>query len=61
MPRPKKVDRPVEFKFYLPSSISMKLEIELFSEVEGKVPFGARNELIIRLISEWLQKRGVVV
>jgi hypothetical protein len=61
MPRPLKVDRPVALKVWLPTSINDKVKRELYSEVEGKVPFGAQSELVEILLTEWLKGRGVQV
>lgn len=61
MPRVKKIDRPVLLRAYLPESIHTKLQIELFSEIEGKVPHGAQTELITGLVTNWLRDRGVAL
>lgn len=61
MPRTKLIDRPVQRAIYLPESINSRLETELFSELEGKVPFGAFNGLMVELVKKWLSERGVVV
>lgn len=57
MPRPKKTDRPIEKSVNLPESIVAQVEIHLFSELEGKVPFGAWSELMKGLLKEWLEKK----
>ncbi len=61
MPRIKKIDRPVRLSGYLPQSIYDKLQLELFSELEGRVPHGAHSELLTELITKWLISRGVQV
>ena len=61
MPRPSKVDRPVGVKVWLPQSIHDKLKRELYSEIEGRVPYGAQSELVELLVTDWLKARGVVV
>lgn len=61
MPRPLKVDRPVGVKVCLPQSIHDKLKRELYSEIEGRVPYGAQSELVELLVTDWLKSRGVVV
>ena len=58
MPRPKKTDRPRRFEVCLPESVYARLQLELFSELEGKVPFGAMSVLTTRLIDQWLNSRG---
>lgn len=50
MPRPKKVDRPVEKSISLPESLVVAVELELWSDLEGKVPFGAWQRYVSGLI-----------
>ncbi len=50
MARPRKTDRPQEKNISLPQSLVLRVELELFSELEGKVPFGAWQRYIVRLI-----------
>lgn len=57
MARPKKTDRPVEKNISLPQSVVVRVELELFSELEGKVPFGAWQRYIVRLVEADLTKR----
>ena len=57
MARPKKTDRPVEKNISLPQSVVVRVELELFSELEGKVPFGAWQRYIVRLVEADLSKR----
>lgn len=56
MPRPRKIDRPVEKRVMLPQSLVARVELELYSELEGKVPFGAWQRLLVELITERLAK-----
>lgn len=58
MPRPKQVDRPVEKSISLPQSMVVAVDLELWSEVEQKVPFGAWKNYIERLVRKDLQLRG---
>jgi hypothetical protein len=50
MPRPKKIVRPVEKRISLPEDLVAQVELKLWSELEGKVPFGAWQEYLVRLI-----------
>lgn len=50
MARPRKTDRPVEKNISLPGSLVARVELELWSELEGKVPFGAWQRYIVRLV-----------
>ena len=63
MPRGRKsqIDRPTRIEIWLPESLHTKLRLELFSEVEGKVPYGKMSELGVSLFSEWLKSRGVQI
>ena len=61
MSRPRKVDRPVRFEICLPTTVRAALDLELYSEIEGRVPSGKYSELVTTLIREWLQARGVNV
>lgn len=58
MPRPKKTDRPVEKNISLPESIVLRVELELHSELEGRVPFGAWQRYIVGLIEADLAKKA---
>jgi hypothetical protein len=61
MTRRKKIDRPKEVAIQVPESILTKVKAELYSEVEGKVPFGAFSGLVEELFTHWLRSRGVIV
>lgn len=58
MPRPRKTDRPVEKNISLPTSTVARVELELFSELEGKVPFGAWQRFLVGLIDQHFARRG---
>lgn len=62
MPRPKLIDRTCRLEVRIPESIFSKMQLELFSELEGRVPFGRNSEVITELVKNWLvEKRGVEV
>jgi hypothetical protein len=61
MGRRRKIDRPRPLEIQLPESIRSKVDAELYSELEGRIPFGAYSRLSEQLFTEWLEKRGVVV
>lgn len=61
MPQPRKVDRGTKLCVQVPASILGKVQLELHSEIEGRVPFGAMSKLTTELLSDWLRSRGVVV
>ena len=57
MARPRKTDRPIEKNISLPQSIVVRVELELFSALEGKVPFGAWQRYIVRLVEADLTRK----
>jgi len=57
MGRPLKTDRPREKNISLPGSLAMRVDLELFSVLEGKVPFGAWQRYIVQLVEADLRKR----
>lgn len=44
--RPPKILRPIKMTLYLPEDLKAKLELHLFSAVEGRVPHGAYSTFI---------------
>lgn len=52
MPRPKSVEPSERVYFHLPAALHTKVKLALFSEVEGRVPYGAWADLLIPLINE---------
>ena len=56
MPKPRRVDRPVEKSISLPQTLCAQVDIMLYSELEGRVPFGAWSKLMESLLAEWLAK-----
>jgi hypothetical protein len=58
MPRPRKAIRPVEKNISLPQDLVTRVDLELWSEVEGKVPFGAWQKYVEGLIRADLARRS---
>jgi hypothetical protein len=52
--KPANVIPPVEKKLSLPSNLVADVELQLFSELEGRVPHGAWSRLITGLLQQWL-------
>lgn len=48
MPRPKYADPPRPVHIQIPGSLHARIELRLFSTVEGKVPYGAWREFAIQ-------------
>ncbi len=59
MPRPRKAIRPVEKNISLPQDVVVAVELELYSDLEGRVPFGAWSKYIEGLIRADLRQRGL--
>lgn len=57
MPRPKNVIPTVEKTVSLPEDLVVAVDLELFSELEGKVPFGAWKAFLTRLVKDHLRKQ----
>lgn len=58
MARPKLAVRSVEKNISIPEDLVAAVELELFSEVEGKVPFGAWKGFITRVIRQYVDGIG---
>jgi len=57
MPRPKAIEPSERVYFHLPSALHTKIKLALFSEVEGRVPYGAWADLLIPLLNEKFSHR----
>lgn len=53
MPRPRKVIRPVERSISLPEDLNARIELHLFSDVEGRVPHGAFSRFMEGLARQY--------
>lgn len=53
MPRRPELDRPTLLNLSLPESVRAKLDLLLFSELEGRVPKGAYQDFFIARIQEF--------
>ena len=60
MPRPRKAIRPVEKNISLPEDLVARVDLELYSDLEGKVPFGAWQRYVEGLIRADLERRAFV-
>jgi hypothetical protein len=58
MARPRKVMRSIEKTICLPENLVAKVELELFSEVDGKVPFGAWQKFVVARLEEYFARKG---
>lgn len=56
MPRPPNIIRPVHLKTSFPEDLRAWLDIHLWSEVECRVPHGAYQRLIVRLLRKYKEE-----
>lgn len=61
MPRKPAIDRPIKLQTTLPESLRARLDLHLFSEVEGRVPHGAYQTLIIELLRQYFDWPAVEI
>ncbi|UOF77856.1 hypothetical protein [Bacteriophage sp.] len=52
MPRPKHIDRPIEAKVNIPSSLFTQVQLQLYSDLEQRVPYGAFSRYVVELIKK---------
>lgn len=56
MARPKPTIPQIKKTLHLPQDVVARLELELFSDLEGKIPHGAQSELITKLLRDYFEK-----
>jgi|SRR3990172_4668114 len=61
MARRHSVIRPTSLHVFLPEDIRAKLDLYLFSEVEGRVPVGGYGKFIAGLIKDFFEPKSVKV
>lgn len=49
--------RPVRVEVKIPEDLHAAISLELYSELEGKVPYGKMSELVVSLLREWKDRR----
>jgi hypothetical protein len=56
MPRgkPARLDRPIKVTINIPESVYSRFQLALWSELEGRVPYGKLSEVVSDLIVRWL-------
>jgi hypothetical protein len=55
MARPARVIRPIEKKLSLPGDLVTQVELELYSQLESRVPHGAWSKLVEELLRKWVK------
>ncbi len=56
MSRPKGITRRMSKNISLPEDIVTRMELELYSEVDNRIPIGAQSQLIEKLLREHYRK-----
>lgn len=56
MPRPSHILRPIRLHTYLPEDLRARLDLYLFSEVEGRVPTGAYTKFLSARVAEFFAR-----
>lgn len=59
MPRKPDVDPPVALEVSLPTTVRARLDLHLFSDLEGRVPVGAYKRFFMERISEFFGTRAL--
>ena len=57
MPRPKNAIRTVYKNVGLPEPIAARVDLELYSDLEGKIPFGATSEFFSNILEDYFKKK----
>jgi len=57
MARPRKTIRTVYTNIGIPEDLAARVQLELYSELEGKIPFGAQQEFYTKLLREYFERK----
>lgn len=57
MPRPRNIVRQLPLNVHLPEDIRTRLDLHLFSELEGRVPMGAYQRFLTQLLSDYFNRK----
>jgi hypothetical protein len=57
MPRPQNPDLTKNWKVCLPATLAGTVEFYLFDRLHNKPKYGARGELLTRLLSDWVMEQ----
>lgn len=57
MPAPKNIIPSASLHLHIPEDLKARLDLELFSEVEGRVPKGAYQRLVVSLLRRHFEAR----
>lgn len=59
--RPSKTLKGIQKNISIPEDLCAKMELELFSEVEGRIPHGAQKEFFEKLLRKHFEQKEVDV
>jgi hypothetical protein len=59
MPRKPSIDKPIAKTIFLPTSLIARVDLTLYSELEGRVPYNAWGRYVSQLIKDDLTKKGL--
>lgn len=54
MAKPRLIDRPLQKCLQLPTSLVTAVDLQLYSDIQGRVPQGEWNILVAGLLRAWL-------
>lgn len=57
MSRPRLARRTARKMITIPEDVIARVDLYLYSPLEGRVPYGAWPELMTRLLTQWLAER----
>lgn len=57
MPRTPRLMRPVRKNLAVPEDIAARVDLELFSELEGRVPHGAWSNFVAEVLREHFRRK----
>ena len=56
MSRPRKIDRTVDVHIMLPQSLVAEIELRLYSDLQQRIPLGARAAFYEQAVREYLNR-----
>lgn len=57
MGRPRKTERTVRVTAHISEALYAQVQLELFSELEERIPFGALSEFFSSLVQDYFEQR----
>lgn len=55
--RPPNILRPTKLTTYIPEDLRVKLDLYLYSEVEGRIPHGAYSRFLVERVKEFFERK----